>query len=98
MESRPVQVPFDVWRQLDATGDFRSSWGWYQIQSRAGDGGYAYDFPLARRSYADITYWETGNEYYGGNQWCGSWAQPARMMADEKAIVTAINPGVARRS
>ena len=43
--------------------------------------------------YADINYWESGNEFESDpQQWCGSFAQLARMMQDEKAIVNKINP------
>jgi hypothetical protein len=43
--------------------------------------------------YADIEYWENGNEWItNGQQFCGSYAQEARMMWDESNIVKAINP------
>jgi hypothetical protein len=44
--------------------------------------------------YADITYWESGNEYVvNGPQWCGSYQQLDRMMQDEKCIVKGAGPG-----
>jgi hypothetical protein len=42
--------------------------------------------------YADIDYWEPGNEYVvNPQQWCGSYAQLARMMQDAKVVVKRIN-------
>jgi hypothetical protein len=47
----------------------------------------------APEAYADITYWENGNEYItNGQQFCGSYAQMARMLQDEKCIVTGRGP------
>ncbi len=44
--------------------------------------------------YSDISYWENGNEWtYNGQQFCGSFAQMARMLTDEKCIVTGTGPG-----
>jgi hypothetical protein len=44
-------------------------------------------------TYADIDYWESGNEFIvNAPQWCGSYAQLARMMQDAKRIVKQINP------
>jgi hypothetical protein len=44
--------------------------------------------------YADISYWETGNEYLvNPKQWCGSFPQLDRMMQDMKCIVTGTGPG-----
>jgi hypothetical protein len=38
--------------------------------------------------YADIDYWEGGNEFIdNGPQWCGSYAQLARMLQDEKCVI-----------
>lgn len=43
--------------------------------------------------YADINYWESGNEFIvNPPQWCGSYLQLARMMQDAKAIVKQVNP------
>ena len=47
--------------------------------------------------YSDIAYWENGNEWtYNGQQFCGSFAQMARMLTDEKCIVTGSGPGCTR--
>jgi len=47
--------------------------------------------------YSDIAYWENGNEWtYNGQQFCGSFAQMARMLQDEKCIVTGTGPGCNR--
>ena len=44
-------------------------------------------------TYADIDYWESGNEFVvNAPQWCGSYAQLARMMQDAKRIVKQVNP------
>ncbi|HEX8818277.1 MAG TPA: hypothetical protein VF753_22495 [Terriglobales bacterium] len=44
--------------------------------------------------YADITFWESGNEYVvNGPQWCGSYKQLDRMMQDERCIIRGRGPG-----
>jgi hypothetical protein len=48
--------------------------------------------------YSDIAYWENGNEWtYNGQQFCGSFAQMARMLTDEKCVVTGKGPGCERQ-
>lgn len=45
-------------------------------------------------TYAEMAYWEAGNEYADNiAQWCGSFQQLARMMQDEKCIIAGTGPG-----
>jgi len=50
------------------------------------------------QGYSDIAYWENGNEWtYNGQQFCGGFAQMARMLTDEKCIVTGTGPAARDR-